>query len=65
MVSAQQREERAVNPNLLTELSHLFMVEAYEADERHDHVEGDRLWNIADALHEEAVQIELRTLRAS
>jgi len=37
---------------LLAELAHLFSIEAFEADRRPDPEEADRLWDIADELHE-------------
>jgi hypothetical protein len=40
-----------VSPRLLLELSDLFSFEALAADLRHDSVEADRLWGIADKIH--------------
>ena len=37
--------------SLLTELADLFALEAFEADERHDHKEADRLLDISAELH--------------
>jgi hypothetical protein len=39
---------------LLAELSHLFSLEAFEADLRLDPDEADRLWDISDELRTEA-----------
>jgi len=41
-----------VHLDLLAELSDLFSREAIEADMRGDADEADRLWDVADELHE-------------
>lgn len=38
--------------HMLSELSHLFSLEAFEADRRGDHDEADRLWDVSHDIHE-------------
>jgi hypothetical protein len=43
---------------LLAELSDLFSLEALEADRDGDPVEADRLWDIADEIHERYKKVD-------
>lgn len=43
---------------LLAELSDLFSIEALEADRHGDVVEAERLWDIADEIHERFKKVE-------
>lgn len=48
-----------MRPSLLAELSDLFMREAGRALKRDNFDEADRLWDIADEIHERKVRTEL------
>ena len=57
-------EGNHMSAELLADLSNLFSIEAFEADMHGQHDEADRLWTIADELHDksdEAFKAKVRT----
>ena len=48
-----------MSPRMLRDLSVLFSLEALDADERGEPDEAERLWDIADELHERTPEREM------